>query len=272
MPDPFYLISKWWKHLLAIVLLSLTIAGVTYNLQRKKYMSVSTALPANSFLADKGKIFNENIQALYSALGTSDELDMIAGTGQLDTVYLAVTDEFNLFDHYKVSEQGDEARIKAAYLLKKNSRVIKSEYGALKVKVWDTDKDLAPQLANSIMNNIQQIHIDLQNANNQSMLATLTSGKRKLQTQLDSLPNLATNEMSRKNLENQLERYETMIGQYQLMLDSKTLSLLIVEPARKSSWPDRPKLWTVLLATGVLSLLFGLLVALLLEKKKTVQS
>src|SRR5437773_10777388 len=104
MPDIFYLVSKWWKQMLALVLISLVVAGIILFLQPRQYLSVATAVPANSLSADKAKIFNHNIEELYSNIGLPDDLDMILGTGQLDTVYLAVTDQFNLFDHYKISD------------------------------------------------------------------------------------------------------------------------------------------------------------------------
>ena len=161
----------------AVVILSLLAIGIITFLKPRQYLSVATAVPASSFAADKSKIFNENIQALYSTLGTPDDLDMIVGTANLDTVYLAVTDEYNLFDHYKISEKGTAARTKAALLLRHNAKVMKSEYGELKVKVWDTDKDLAPQLANAIMDRLQTIHQNLQSAGNEATLKGLMTGK-----------------------------------------------------------------------------------------------
>ena len=102
--------------MLAVVILSVAVIGTITFLKPRKYLSVSTAVPASSFAADKSKIFNENIQALYSTLGTPDDLDMILGTARLDTVYLSVTDAFNLFDHYKISEKGPASRVKACLL------------------------------------------------------------------------------------------------------------------------------------------------------------
>ena len=180
MPDIPDLFKHWWKQMLAVIIASMLVAGTVSYLKPKKYLSVATAVPASSFAADRSKIFNENIQALYSALGTPDDLDMIVGTARLDTVYLAVTDQFNLFDHYKMQEKGEAARNKAASLLKKNTKVMKSEYGELKVKTWDTDKNLAPQLANAIMEKLKAIHQDLQNAGNLATLQGLISRKEKL--------------------------------------------------------------------------------------------
>lgn len=251
--------------MLAVVLLSLLAIGIITFLKPRQYLSVATAVPASSFASDKSKIFNENIQALYSTLGTTDDLDMIVGTANLDTVYLAVTDEYNLFDHYKISEKGTAARTKAALVLLNNTKVMKSGYGELKVKVWDTDKDLAPQLANAIMDKLQAIHQNLQSAGNEATLKGLINGKEKLQRQSDSIS------IEKKTaLQTQVQEYDKLIGQYQLMVDSKPPVLITVEKAKPSDWPDRPKRLQIMTATAVLSLLFALLAALVLERRKTI--
>jgi len=278
MPDIFYLISRWWKQMLVIIFLSLLAVGIFVFLTPRKYLSVAIAVPGSVVSADRARIFGENIQALYSNLGLPDDLDVIVGTGQLDTIYLAVTDQFNLYDHYKVSEQGNDARIKAALLLKRNSKVMKSEYGELKVEVWDTDKDLAPQLANALMEKLKTIHQDLQSANNHTSLEGLKMAKEKIKLQLDTLDvktgiNGKNNEeyiSSHKVLSDRMQQYEKLISEYQLMLDSKPPALVVVEKARSSLWPDKPKRLQILIVTLFLSFLFALLLALVMERRKTV--
>ena len=267
MPDIFDLIKHWWKQILAVIITSLLVVGTVTYLKPKKYLSVATAVPASSFASDKSKIFNENIQALYSALGTPDDLDMIVGTAKLDTVYLAVTDQFNLFDHYKIKEKGEAARNKAASLLKKNAKVMKSEYGELKVKTWDTDKNLAPQLANAILEKLKAIHQDLQNAGNLATLQGLMSRKEKLQQMTDSTMNSVENKSQRIE---QISQYEKLIGEYQLMVDSKPPVLITVEKAKAAAWPDQPKIVQLLAATAVLAFIFSLLAALVLERRKSI--
>jgi capsular polysaccharide biosynthesis protein len=262
MPDLFYLLSKWKKQIAAVVLLSMAIVAAIYFIRPAKYLSVATALPANSYLADKSRVFSENIEALYSVLGTADELDMIIGTGQLDTVYLAITNTFDLTNHYKIPEKGDAAYYKAASLLKKNTKVQRSEYGELKIKVWDKDRILAAKIANAVLQKIQDIHSHLQNANNRTVLDNLVAGRAKIITQLATSPDSAA------AVFNQLEQYDKLIAQYQLMADSKTNALLVVENARPAAWPDRPKFWQLILATFVAGLIFSLLTALVLERRK----
>ncbi len=267
MPDIFDLVSKWWKQVAAVVLLSVLVVGIITFLKPRQYLSVATALPANSFATDRSKIFNENIQALYSTLGNADDLDMILGTARLDTVYLAITDQFNLYDHYKMSREGSAARVKAASRLRGNTKVMKSEYGELKVKVWDTDKNLAPQLANAIMEKLQSIHRDLQGAGNATTLKGLEIGKDKLQRQLDSSGNAI--QEKKTLLQNQLLQYDKLVGEYQVMVDSKPLALVIVEEAKAAAWPDKPRRMQIMVATAVLSLLFALLAAVIMERRKT---
>lgn len=273
MPDFFYLLSKWWKQILAVVLLSVIVVGIIVFIQPSKYLSVATAVPASGIASDKSRIFSENIQALYSNLGSPDELDVIVGTGELDTIYLAVTDQFNLYDHYKIREDKEKARARSAELLKWNTEVQKSGYGELKVKVWDTDKNLAPQLANALMDKIQSIHQDLQSESNAAALNDLEAGMKKIKDSIQlmqALTDKKTDTFGLGILKSQLQQYQQLIGEYQLIVDNKPPSLLVVERARPSLLPDKPKRLEILVATLLLSFLFALLVALILERRKIV--
>jgi len=263
--------------MLAVIVISLLAAATIIFLQPRQYLSVTTAVPANSLSADKAKIFNSNIEALYPNIGLPDDLDMILGTARLDTVYLAVTDQFNLFDHYKTST-GRNIRTESARLLKKYTRVMRSEYGELQVKVWDTDKDLAPQLANAIMTKLESIHNVLQNENNLQALQSLQLGIKKIQTDIDSinlLHNIILTEQAeesysihRKVLLSQLEEYQKLAGEYQLLTNTGSQVLLVVEKARPATRPDKPDWIKTIVATAFLSLIFALLAALVMEKRK----
>lgn len=260
MPDLTDLLKRRWKQILFTVLLSTAVVAVIVFVKRQQYLSVTTAVPASTYSTDRAKIFNDNIEALYSSLGTPDDLDLVTGTARLDTVYLAVTDLFNLADHYRKKEKGEHARIRSAALLKKNTRVMKSGYGELKVKVWDTDPNLAPQLANAVMDQLQAIHTRLQNNSNEVILQGLLRKKEQLLRQADTAGGPGTNE--------QLALYEKYIGEYQLMTETKPPALIIIEKAKPAHWPDRPRRLQIITATAALSLLFTLLLALAIERNK----
>jgi len=146
---------------------------------------------------------------------------------------------------------------------------MKSAYGELKVKVWDTDKNLAPQLANAIMDRLGAIHTELQSAGNEATLKGIRSGKKKIQGQLDSITGTAEPLMERrKSLEEQVRQYDKLISEYQLMVDSKPPVLIVVENAKPTNWPDRPRRMQIMIAAAVLSFLFALLAALVSERRK----
>jgi uncharacterized protein involved in exopolysaccharide biosynthesis len=258
MPDILLLIKNWWKRMLAVIALSLLAVGIIVFLKPKQFLSVATAIPASMYSADKSTVFNQNLSVLYSVLGTTDDLDMILGTAHLDTVYYTVTDTFNLYDHYKIKGPLPEMRSAAAIRLKKNTSVLKDEYGQLKIKVWDTDPQLAADLANAIMNTLQSIHTDLKNAGNQAVLRGL---KEKWAQHITANPKPDVDTSSVKD-------FQDLISQYELMVNSRTPALLVVEKARTAQFPDRPKRMQILVATFILAFLFSLLAALFIERKK----
>jgi uncharacterized protein involved in exopolysaccharide biosynthesis len=251
MPDLFNLLGRWWKQIAVIMILSVVTVVLISFLNPPKYLSVTTAVAVNPGVADKASVFNKNIQEIYSALGSPDELDRIVGTGQLDTIYLAVTDQFNLIKHYLFKTNTEITRIKAATMLRKNSKVMKSEYGELQVKVWDKDRQLAAQLANTLMTTLATLHQNIQNETNRSVLASL----QKARAGKDSVGS------------QQWTEYDQLINQYQMMVAVNPGVLRIVEVARPAIKPDRPGLLLILIATLFLSLVFGLAAALVLERR-----
>jgi uncharacterized protein involved in exopolysaccharide biosynthesis len=272
MPDLFYLISKWWKQLLLFVLVGTAIATVVVFLQPKKYLATTTALAASPFVNDKSRIFSENIQALYPSIGTSDELDVVMSTAQLDTVYIAVAEELQLQNHYKMREQEDAAIDKAAFLLKADTKIRKGDYGELKIKVWHREKELAPKIANAIAGKLQSIHQHIQNASNIATTNALSSASKKIRTQLSNIQGNQSDpdeSMRKAVLMGQLQQYEMLSDEFQVVIDSRPEALIIVERAKISSWPDKPRKLVVIITALVLSFLFGLLLILVLERRNT---
>lgn len=269
MPDIFTLMTRWWKQMLLIVITSVVIVGTIVFLQPSEYLSVATAVPANPALTDKSRVFNENIEALYPPLGGADELDIVVGTGQLDTVYMDIAEAFQLANHYHIKKQATTAIFKAAAELKKNSSVGKSEYGELKVKVWDTDKNMAAGLSNAIMDKLNSIHQTIQNENNEATLKSLEEQRNILLRQLDSNHAMqASTVANRQSTIDQLARYEKLVNEYSMITHTKPAVLIVVDRARPASWPDRPKRLPILVVTAFLAILFGLAVALVMERRK----
>jgi uncharacterized protein involved in exopolysaccharide biosynthesis len=226
------------------------------------------------------------MQSLYSALGSPDDLDMVLGTARLDTVYCAVANQFDLIKYYYVSNRDSNSVRKAASILKKRTRVIKTDYGELQVKVWDHDRDRAATLANAIMEKLQQIHQDVQARNNTILLSKINDeyvqknlDYQKLSDSSPSVPARAggrardqstTDLLSaqRSSLLQQMLEYGRLLDQYKLMVNAKPQALIIIERATPPLKADKPKTIAVITGATVLSLFFGLLAALVLERRR----
>lgn len=282
MPDLLNVFAKRLKLILTITFSATIIALLFAILSPKKYLSVATALPANSVVSDKARIFNANIENLYSDFGSPDELDRIEGTAALDTIFIDASKTFQLDKHYSID--AGEKVFKAAMHLKKNSMVSRSSYGELKVKVWDGNPATAAELANFLMRKLQELHQHLQNQNNISVLEKLKQQyvlKQKEYLQFaDSLDKQNSENISdfsaRKEiikakltvLTDQLQQYEKMIDQYQLTIDSNSPVLLIVENARPSLSADKPRVLPTVLFAFFGAVLFSYLLALFIESRK----
>ena len=283
MPDLFTLVRKWWKHILAATLLTVLVTALVILIRPGEYLGETTALPAPTYASDKAGVFNEHIQILYPALGAADDLDKILGTAKLDTVYAAVTDELNLVDYYREDLQSGEARQRAFTRLKKHCKVSRSDYGELKVRVWDPDRNQAAAMANAVMEQLRRIHRDIHNLNNESFLRSVQQENARAHSEY-----LALGDSIRKTTEQgpayqlmlarldvmaaQIKQYEKLQGEYELMVHTRPEVLVVVEKAVPPVWKDQLHPALVLGGAAVLGFLFGIFLSLILERRKTALS
>ena len=276
MPDPVNVFAKRWKLILGLTLIATIIAFMAAELSPRKYLSTATALPANTVVADKARIFNNNIEALYSDLGTADDLDRLEGTASLDTIYIATAHDLNLVRHYNV-RPSEKALYKAASQLKHSSDIHRNGYGELEVKVWDGDEFMAAKLANMLLQKLQQLHQHLQSRRTAQVLQKIKEDYAIKQKQYkevaDTLSSLlgvdAEIEQAKKTaLFDQLQLYEKLVGQYQLALSSSPEVLLVIENARPAIRADRPRIMLTTLVVLFGSFFFSFMLALFLESRK----
>ncbi len=276
MPDLFSVLQKRWKFIAGLTLLAAVVALVAALLSPKKFLATTTALPANSLVADKARMFNNNIEQLYSDFGTPDELDRLEGTAMLDTIFIATVKELDLAPHYGFENDG-EAFYKASMKLKKESKISRSAYGELKIKVWDKDRNLSAAIANTLYKHLHDLHRHLQNESNVSILATL---KKEQDSRLSVFKSLSDSlkaasgsdaellQAKKSVLLSQLQETEKMIDQYQLAVNTNPQVLLTVESARPPLWHDKPKVLLTVLLSAFAAFALSYLMALFVESRK----
>jgi len=279
MPDLIVVFARRWKFILLFTLVAALLVFLLTMLKPVKYLSTATALPVNVMTNERSRIFGENIQVLYSDFGTPDELDKLEGTAALDTIYLATAQELNLAAHYKI-DAGNETLINAANKLHKNSKIARSAYGELKVKVWDENNAVAASAANTLLQKLQSLHQRLQNENSLLILQRLKMAGKEKEAQYRALSDSAAAASGasaellnarKAALLQQVQQYENLVDQYSITVNSNPQVLLTVETAKPSPWADRSKQIPAILIVTFAAFVFSFLLSLYLESRKKLQ-
>jgi hypothetical protein len=130
MPHTIQVLQKHTRFILLFTLFAMLVAFVTVLLVPKYFRSGARIIAANPQLTDKSRLFNENIQGLYSYFGSGDDLDRIIGVADMDTTYFQLVDQFNLIDYYRLDNDSlPLLRRKAVLKLKKDISFQRTEQG-----------------------------------------------------------------------------------------------------------------------------------------------
>jgi capsular polysaccharide biosynthesis protein len=271
------ILKKWKRQIGLFVLLITVTATVISFVLPKTYSSVVTILPVKAELSDKARFFNNNIEQLYAAIGGSNDLDRIMGTAKLDTIYRFITDSFSLTKHYDFDGADPAYKASAFYRLKKNTELLRTENGELKIMVWDISPAMAANIANAMAAKIDDINRGALNSVNKAailqMQISLDTCLARLQQMDNSKANLTQSgaqllEQQRVHLLKQTAQYQQQIDELGFMLNANTPSVLVLEKASPAFIPGRPHKTIIVAGALVLSLLFAITVAVVLETFK----
>lgn len=269
-------VSKWKRPIFLLVIIATSLAAVTsLFILPRQYYAGTTVLPVNAMLTDKGRIFNNNIQELYSVYGTADDLDRIYTIAKAGNVLGFVVDSLKLVSHFEIAGNDEKARTKAVTRLKKNVNITKTESGALQIDVWDKDADKAAAIANLIIHKTTLLGNELLVQANQSIINKLqidiSEKTKQLQELKDTDPstnNIIINTDDNELLRNELVRDKKLLHEFLLASDAKQPSLMILEKAYPSLKADKPKHFIIIVSAFLISLFFAVLAALVINRIK----
>lgn len=281
LTDVATVVQKRFKTIAGFVVLVVALATAVVFILPKYYAASVTAIAANPALADKARLFNNNIEGLYSSFGSSDDLDRLYGIAQLDTVYATLVDRFHLVGYYKAKGTTPaKARRSAILQLQKDVQLEKNELYQLKITVWNKDPEQAAAIANTMMKLVEQkletiwqngYHTALQqfdSAIGRLQQRYVALGQRAATPKSDSILNNPALAMSERNaIPEQLNAYRKLQNEFEIAAASKTPALMVLEQATAPAKPLKPRKWAIILAAFLLSTCFGIIVALVHDRK-----
>ena len=269
MTDLVAALSRKKGFIMTLGLIPALIALVISLIMPKEYLSITSILPANSRFSDRARYTAEQINELYSAFGSGDDLDRIFATARSYPVMMKMVDSFRLVEHYRISGKGSRARETALKEFREQCRIVKTEYGEIHVKVWDKNPDLASELANAMVAQTEKVHQDLYRSYYRSSLDRLqTAFDLLLTTGIDPIRgDSIQKDLLHGNAE--LEYYRRSITDYKMALLNPPSVLMVLEKAIPAVKPDRPRILLNVIACLLVGLFTGISAVLILTGMKT---
>jgi len=280
--DIIAVLKKHIRRIISFALIVMIATIITLFVVPKYYRSVTYIVPANPDLADKARLFNSNIQRLYSFFGNNDDLEMLSGISRLDTVFYQLVDEFNLVNYYHPAGTSvSNKRRNAMRDLKEDLLIQKTETNQLKITSWTKKAQLSARLANRAVEIIQLVEQDIWRNNYQHSLDNIDTSiglmeKNALQLS-GSLKKLdpASAEaalllIKKQQLSDQLQQYQKSANELKLAIKNTPPSLYVIEKATPAAISEKPKKLEVLLAALFTSIFFGCIAVLIYERKQPV--
>lgn len=253
LEDAVTTIRQRWKTILLFVVASGLAATITVFLVPRYYRSIALIVSANTVLADKGRLFNDHIQNLYSYFGSGDDLDRIYGVGDLDTTYKKLVDEFAMADYYRLDNDSlNIRRQKAVKLLRKDLAFQKTENGQLQIFAWTKNRQLSAQLVNRMIGLIEETEAGIWEKNYQASVDELTASLGSMEKEYRLLSDSLTHAdkisgsllmLRLQTLSDQLKEYQKKAGEFKLAAKAAPAVLYVLQaasPAAKAERPDKP--------------------------------
>ena len=226
------IVERKWQIVLFTVIAAAVAFGISIALP-EQYLSQASLLPANSKLMDKQRLYEDNIQELYSAYGSADDLDRLFATMHSGAVIHQVADSLKLAEHYELAGRKNGKTL-AQKKLEKNIKLIRTEYGELQLRVWDKDPAKAEQIAAALVSRTQDVFDGMFRSFYDRSLASLRS---ELSTQKRTGDTL---QVSAGRL--RVAGLEQRIAEYEITRLNPPAAFFVMEKPSVSTIADRPKI------------------------------
>lgn len=241
------LVQYRWKIVLLTGIAGVIAAILSFFLP-KEYKASTSVLPTNSKLMDKQRMYDNHIQELYGAYGNSDDADRIHAIMQSSNVLNTIADSLSLTNHYNLTGKKN-ATYNTIKKLQKQMDITSTEFGEIKVMVWDKNPTMALAITQAIITQTLQLGKQhLVQFYNQSVQALQQNSMAK-QITLSKLDAAATDE--RKALQDEIVQSNANISAYQLAIVNMPPNLIVVEQPGVDVVADKPKIPLLVIAAMI---------------------
>ncbi len=271
-------LKKWRLHIFIVTLISAIFSVIiSVFVLKSYYQSFALVYPLNQSMGDRSALFGTDaVDADSYFYGSKHDVNRIITVATASTLVQYVINEYKLTEHYNLKGKKYEATSTTEKFMK-NYQVYKTDKGAIRINLIDTDKELAATIVKDIVETIDNeiskpiIKSKIEKA---SLFKSKATNKK---VELDSLQKSflstsvsnASYHFQKLNYENALAEYiklSDLAEQYDIAAKTKVSGIQIVENAYPAEKKIKPVRWKICVASTFLAFFIACLGALSMEQ------
>lgn len=307
----FKMIWKWRKPIGIVVITSVIGAIVITDphIMAPCYSSTAIIYPLNPNLTNTSSLFGQNEQFYF---GGTEDVDRVLSIASSTPLKLYLINKYHLFNHYKIDSASVAYPIyEVTRELESNFSVIKNDRGGINITMIDHDKNLAANMANDAVNQIDNMNRQLILSNKEKILTIYKNKVQEKEVQLNQLgdsilklknefdingdiidlnkqvagskgvnandymkadESIKVLEEQKKGAIRELNNSQGALEQYEATISQEVPTISILEKAYPSEKKDSPVRWLITLAAGLIAFALSALAVLLIERFKNIKA
>ena len=186
MKATFKFIERNFKVLAVTFVVSAVVtAGITLLLPNY-YKAQVVLLPSDTNSISKGVLSNmDNVDPMN--FGSSSDCEYVLDIINSGRIVGAACTKFNLAEHYGIKASGRELDEKMGRKLYNNIKVKRTDNLGVKITVWDTDPEMASNLANFIASEVTVVRSEAKKVKYDSICSVVERSRDRISKEIDFL-------------------------------------------------------------------------------------
>lgn len=182
----FKFIKRNFKVLAVTFVVSAVVtAGITLLLPNY-YKAQVVLLPSDTNSISKGVLSNmDNVDPMN--FGSSSDCEYVLDIINSGRIVGAACTKFNLAEHYGIKASGRELDEKMGRKLSNNIKVKRTDNLGVKITVWDTDPEMASNLANFIASEVTVVRSEAKKVKYDSICSVVERSRDRISKEIDLL-------------------------------------------------------------------------------------
>lgn len=278
----FQIAWKWRRFIVGTTVV-VAVAAVILSLTVMKdyFKSSVTFYPSNPTMTDRAVMFGESPgENQIDYFGGNSDIDRILTLATTSSTIDYIINKYKLFDHYGYDTTATMGRYKTRKKFEKNYNTRKTVLGAVEISIWDTDRQLAADIANHIALTVDDKNRDMLYKERLSIIdklaerAVIKTGEvETLTDNLDAAKRRGAAAPALQQLQTELDYAiedlndtKRLHEQYSTSVNLGISTINITEAAYPALRKDKPKRSLVCAGYTLTAFFTTLILALLIEK------